>query len=517
MERVIFKLNTTTPAAMAALSAKLSHMGISAISPLPHPETSRHPSSAPTVFTATIPTAYLTELNVDELRNHPHVSPIRASLVGDNADASPLDYLEPLYPISLFTTKTDPLKSQQDYMTALKLDQLSHLRPIRPVVIAVIDSGVDYRHEDLVKSIHINANEIPNNNVDDDGNGWVDDYYGYDFYGVSMGQGDSNPMDAHGHGTHIASIIAAQRNNNIGMAGISNAIQILPIKFTDDHGAGNQADAAAAIRYALDRGVDVINLSWGFFKINTLLVDAISDAIQHGVVVIAAAGNAGVNITQYPAGLPEVIAVGAGTKDNTKSFFSSYGPHIDFIAPGTHILGAAPGDEYVFLTGTSQSTAIVTGVVGALLSSVSGLTTSPLLHYLIEAADPALKTDYVGHGAIDIDHLLSRIDTAQYEWDQAQVDPIRISSFYAYPNPIRGRVAHFHLQTTRPAESVDIQLFDLAGNRVDFVQQSGLGVTDWEFGWELPQLHNGTYLVHVTVTDVTGQSVSFVDKCSVLQ
>ncbi len=214
------------------------------------------------------------------------------------------------------------------------------------VVVAVIDSGVDVNHPDLAVNIWTNPGEIPDNDIDDDGNGYIDDVNGWDFY-----IDDNDPRDANGHGTHVAGTIAAVGDNTAGVAGVSWSAKIMALRFLDAWGSGTTVNAIAAIEYANDMGADVINNSWGGGGFSTSLKTAIeaSDA-----VVVCAAGNSGINndgIAHYPSSYnsANIIAVAASNQDDTLAWFSNYGAvSVDVAAPGTNIYSAEPGRETVW-------------------------------------------------------------------------------------------------------------------------------------------------------------------------
>ena len=169
---------------------------------------------------------------------------------------------------------------------------------LAPVVVAVIDSGVDTNHPDLAANIWTNPDEIAGNGIDDDGNGLVDDIHGWDFV-----EDDATPNDPNGHGTHVAGTIAAVRDNGIGVAGVADNAQIMALRFLNAEGSGYTSDALAALEYAIDKGAPISNNSWGGGSFNTALSSLIaSNADTH--LFVAAAGNSGQNIDsspQYPA------------------------------------------------------------------------------------------------------------------------------------------------------------------------------------------------------------------------
>jgi subtilisin family serine protease len=218
------------------------------------------------------------------------------------------------------------------------------------VIVAVVDTGLDYNHEDINGNVWQNEGEIGldafgndkrSNGVDDDGDGFIDDWRGWDFVTLDGTPGDNDPMDNHGHGTHVSGTIAATGNNGLGIIGIAPHAKILAVKGLDVNGSGSTEDLSSAIIYAADRGASVINLSWGGSGTTPqTLIDAISYAHNtKGSVVVAAAGNSNWDVgTQangfYPACIRDVIAVAAIDHNNAKASFSNYGAKIDVTAPG---------------------------------------------------------------------------------------------------------------------------------------------------------------------------------------
>jgi len=206
------------------------------------------------------------------------------------------------------------------------------------IKIAVIDTGVDYNHVDLKNNILINEAELNGSEgVDDDGNGFVDDIYGYDF-----ANDDADPMDGHGHGTHCAGVIGAE-HNSIGIAGVNANVKILPIKFLKDSGGGTLEGALKAIDYAISREVHVMSNSWGGGGRSQALYDAIERAQEAGISFIAAAGNSSSDNDKkpaYPANykLDNVVSVGALDGKGKKASFSNYGKKtVHVFAPGVNI------------------------------------------------------------------------------------------------------------------------------------------------------------------------------------
>ncbi len=247
----------------------------------------------------------------------------------------------------------------------------------RNVVVAVVDTGVDWRHSDLAANVWTNAREVAGNGIDDDGDGLVDDVYGYNFAGNT-----GDPMDDNGHGTHVAGTIAAVGNNGMGVSGINWAGSIMALKFLGADGSGSTSDGIRAINYATMQrvrygvNVRVINMSWGGGGFSSALRDAIQAAGAAGILSVAAAGNSARNndaIPQYPSSYDaaSLLAVAATDSRDNLASFSNYGAaSVDLAAPGVSILSTYPNNRYVNLSGTSMATPHVAGVA-ALAWSVS--------------------------------------------------------------------------------------------------------------------------------------------------
>lgn len=234
------------------------------------------------------------------------------------------------------------------------------------ILLGVVDSGVDFRHEDLAGKIWKNPGEVCGNGWDDDHDGFVDDCYGVN---VITGRGD--PMDDDGHGTHLAGTAAAIGNNGRGMAGVDWHTTILPIKFLGE-GGGNVADFLEAVAFAKARGVRVMNMSFGAYSYSEAEKQAIAGAPN--ILFVAAAGNERYDNDfhpLYPASydLPNLISVASSNKSDRLSVFSNYGIQtVHVAAPGENILGTLPGNDYDNLTGTSMSTALVSGLAALVFS-----------------------------------------------------------------------------------------------------------------------------------------------------
>lgn len=304
------------------------------------------------------------------------------------------------------------------------------------IIIAVVDSGINFEHPDLQENIFINADEIPDNGIDDDNNGYIDDWRGWDFVdapelsNIAVGDylvRDNDPSDDLFHGTHVAGIIAASANNGEGIAGICWNVRLLPIRSgfsTNIAGSGilQDDDAAAGIFYAADMGADIINLSWGDVNYSPIIADACNYAYQKGCLIVAAAGNSSASYQRqlmYPARLANTIAVGAVNSNKELASFSCYGPQLDVVAPGSFILSTYNNDLlYTELSGTSMAAPFVSAAVGLLLSREAGLSFEQIKSRLaISASDlgsPGFDV-YYGNGLLDVESLLLINETPTIE------------------------------------------------------------------------------------------------------
>jgi subtilisin family serine protease len=231
------------------------------------------------------------------------------------------------------------------------------------VTVAVVDSGLDLGHPDLAPNLWTNPGEVPGNGIDDDGNGYVDDVHGYDFV-----DGDGTPQDANGHGTHVAGIVGARGGNGIGVAGVAWHARIMAVRVLDGQARGTTTAVAQGIRYAVDNGARVVNLSLAGPTSTPDLEDAVDYAAGRGVLVVVAAGNDGADLASaptYPAAYASdaVLGVAATTRDGALSRVSDYGPGADVAAPGEEILSTALGGGYEWRTGTSMAAPQVTGAL----------------------------------------------------------------------------------------------------------------------------------------------------------
>lgn len=257
------------------------------------------------------------------------------------------------------------------------------------VIVAVVDSGVDYTHPDLIDNIWFNAAEKNGAaGVDDDGNGYIDDVYGWDFY-----RNQPNGMDYNGHGTHCSGIIAASKNN-IGTVGVAPKVKIMPLRFLGPDGSGDTAGAIQAIAYARRMGAKVVSNSWGGGGYNQFLKDEGDDAMAAGLIMVAAAGNATSNNDvkpSYPANYPGFVSVGSSDSRDQMSYFSNYGSNtVTIFAPGSSIYSTYLNGNYKVMDGTSMAAPQVSGAIALAVSLQSSLNSTTIVQKLCATSNNVL-------------------------------------------------------------------------------------------------------------------------------
>lgn len=330
---------------------------------------------------------------IDELKNDPNVIYAEPnyilSIVESKALSSELSQEEMLNWLkenqkmnsTNAAAPNDPLYSQQSYINAVQADSVwKQTTGDTTQVIAVLDTGVDWLHPDLKNKIWINKGEIPNNGIDDDGNGLVDDIRGWDWI-----NNDNNPMDDNSHGTHVAGIAAAESNNNIGIAGINWKAKIMPVKVLNNNGYGDVSRLAQGISYAANKKANVINMSLGYYWRSNTVESALQNALVKGCLLVAAAGNDRFSIydynldgprAMYPAALSYVL--GVQSSDGAYTNYDPDGPiyskaeeglNYELSAPGTGIISCIPGGGYRVLSGTSMAAPIVSGSIALFKSA----------------------------------------------------------------------------------------------------------------------------------------------------
>lgn len=293
----------------------------------------------------------------------------------------------------------------------------------KPVIVAVIDTGIDYLHPDLAKSNVWRNTAEKENGIDDDENGYVDDLIGWNFV-----DDNNNPWDQAGHGTHVAGVIAANSNNGLGIAGVNRGALIMPLKVLNFAGRGRSSGIAEAIYYAVANGARVINLSLGGAEISPIEQRALQHAWDNNVLIVAASGNSGVDTVDFgPAASAVVLTVGASDTEDRHAGFSNWGASVDLVAPGIDILSLrarntdfaliagladyAPGEWFVGndallyrASGTSFAAPLATGVASLVVAKNPDVTAEKLMRILKQSARdihvPGVD-QYTGYGLLD--------------------------------------------------------------------------------------------------------------------
>jgi thermitase len=301
-------------------------------------------------------------------------------------------FVEPNYILSICATPNDPSFASQYGPQKVKADLAWGIwTPVAPVVIAIVDTGIDNTHPDLTNKILRNGSTI----------------IGYD----ALLNAPSAALDDHGHGTHCAGIAAAQTNNGVGVAGMAGwdgtagtdctFIKLMPVKVLSQWGSGNTTDVAEGITWAADNGADVISLSLGGGG-STTLQSAVTYAWSKGCIVVVAAGNSATSTPSYPAAYPEAIAVAATDATDTLCSFSNYGTWVQVAAPGNAILSTTPTYtatagyvlNYTMLSGTSMACPHVAGEAALIMAKSPFLTNADVKALIIDNTDP--YTPYSG-------------------------------------------------------------------------------------------------------------------------
>ena len=302
-----------------------------------------------------------------------------------------LAYAEPVPVFVLEATPNDPMYSQQEHLPQIHAPQAwDVVKGSANVVIAVVDCGVDYKHEDLAANVWVNeAEKNGQPGVDDDGNGFVDDVYGYD-----IAEGDPDPMspppDAQGyysHGTHVTGLADAVTNNGVGVAGSSWNCRYMAVKCAKDKSPRFITNGYEGITYAADNGADVINLSWGGGDYSQSGQDIMNYAYNKGAVVVASAGNDPNSKPHYPSAFRHVLSVGVVDSQNRKPTWGTWGVSVDLMAPGYEVLSTLPGNKYGRISGSSMSCPIVAGIVALVKSEHPSWSPDSLMEQVAFTAD----------------------------------------------------------------------------------------------------------------------------------
>lgn len=366
---------------------------------------------------------------------HPFTNLYKIHLTGDPITAAKaytqhatVAYAQPNHLFYPHATPNDPEYPNQYALANINWQTLQDaLAPVqKQIIVAILDSGIDFTHNDLKANIWQNASEANGRpNIDDDGNGYIDDINGWDFTDAPTIPGfgdatdrDNDPSDESSHGTNISGVIAAVANNNLGIVGVAPNAKLMPLRASASLLAGGsflqEDDLAAGIVYAVENGAHIINMSWGGPESALVIRDALTYAAQQGLVLVAAAGNSGAPGLSYPAVNNNTIAVGATDRFHNLANFSSTGAAIDIVAPGLNVLTTQLNNSYTVRSGTSLAAPHVSGLAALILSRNPTLNAQQV-RTLIQSTAKDLgapgSDNSFGAGLIDAGALSNRIST----------------------------------------------------------------------------------------------------------
>lgn len=329
------------------------------------------------------------------------------------------------------------------------------------IIIAVLDTGIDPDNPDFYGRLWNNDRETPGNGIDDDGNGFIDDIYGWDFVNE-----DAQPRDDGGHGNAISGLIGANTDNATGVAGVNQQSRLMICKVLSSDQSGFYSDWASGIRYAVDNGAHVINMSVAGDRDLKILSDAIQYAADRGVIIVASTGNDNTEQVFYPSGYESVIAVGSTDPDDTRSKAfngsssngSNFGSHIDVVAPGNAIfaLSLFGNDQSTIWGGTSMSCAVVTGLASLMMSANPDLSVNQLKGVLYQTSEDQVGLSnedvpgwdkYYGFGRINAGAALEALQ------GELLTDPFELKLF---PNPTTENINISILATSTTVTMVDV-------------------------------------------------------------
>ena len=400
-------------------------------------------SSVTPVFPSQMVTRSAGDVDLSRYYYVEYSSPVDAFAAAAELNALPeVNFAEPrfIYPLletSVFTPNDPSFGSQWGLAKIQATLAWDITQGDTTVVIAIVDSGVETGHPDLAANIWNNSgetgldgsnNDKRTNGIDDDGNGYIDDWRGWDFGGADYNNvvPDNNPNPTAGnnaHGTHVAGIAAASTNNSIGVAGIGFKCRIIPVKTSADNdtrapnGQGYIIAGYEGIAYAAFMGAAVMNCSWGGSGGSQFEQDIVNYATQQGTLVVGAAGNANSSAAHYPSGYNNVISVASTNSSDIRSVFSSYGTTVDVCAPGESILSTFFQSTYVFNQGTSMSSPHVAGLAALVKSaypSYTGLQLGELVRMTCDNID-GINPSYaglLGRGRINANRALTESPSA---------------------------------------------------------------------------------------------------------
>lgn len=414
---------------------------------------------------------HLVEELIATLQNDPHI-----------------DYIEKVPIVKTHLTPNDPLILNQWHITRINARAAwNYASTGSNIVVAIVDDAIQRSHPDLAPNLWVNPGEVPNNNIDDDANGFIDDINGWD---VAGGTNNVDPPTADfDHGTHVAGIASAATNNGIGITSIGFSCKLMCIKATNN--ASTISAGYAGILYAANNGAHVINMSWGGPGSSVTNENVINYALSKGCILVASAGNDNSTSLRFPAAYAGVISVASTNENDDKSDFSNYGNWVKISAPGSGILSTTVGSNYGNKSGTSMASPMVAGLIGLMKFLNPTMPNSDIIQCLYNSADPLTTfTGQLGAGRINAEAAMACVSTSLN----------------------RPPIPDFFASTTQIS----------AGGQVTFTDQSSYNPTSWQWSFPggTPSVFNGKspppvqyntpgqYSVTLTVSNAFGSPVS---------
>jgi T5SS/PEP-CTERM-associated repeat protein len=373
-----------------------------------------------------------------------------------------------------------------------------------PVIVAVIDTGVRYTHEDLAPNMWVNSGEIPGNGIDDDGNGYVDDVYG-----INAITDTGDPLfDVNDHGTHVSGIIGAVGNNGKGIVGVAWNVRIMACKFINSNGGAWMSDAIQCIDYAISNGAKIMNNSWGYpygTPPSMALRDAIIAARDADIIFVVSAGNEGHDYPRYPAryDVDNIVAVAATDRNDLLADFSNFGSNtVDLGAPGVDVYSCYGDDSYGTLSGTSMAAPHVSGALALLCAQCPELNYKDAIAELLATVDPipSLQGKTVTGGRLNLQKLLTHRQFS-YQWYKNGISITgATNSTYTIPSVASADAGSYYVVVTGPCGSAVSSNATLTVNTgcgaLSVTPSTGAFFSGWPGGPFFPSIQTYTLTNH---------------------
>ena len=320
-----------------------------------------------------------------------------------------VDYAEPIPMHKILEEPNDPKRNGQYYLEKINVfDAWDVIDTTKSVLVGIVDTGIDYNHEDLAGNMYVNLGEDGtdstgksrrDNGIDDDNNGYIDDWHGWDFVSSDSSGQDNDPYPGHRHGSHVGGTIGAVTNNHIGIASVGRFVKLLPVKVGEDNPfAVSVTNGFEGIFYAGLMGAAVINCSWGSTTRSEAEAELISQVAGNGSIIVCAAGNLGTHQPFYPASYSDAVSVAALNEADERAVFSCYDETVDVSAPGEDILATIPDNSYEMMSGTSMASPIVAGVAALSIIAHPEMTSDQIRELLRVTCDNiyGVNPEYIG-------------------------------------------------------------------------------------------------------------------------